>query len=643
MLRSSEPWKPHGYQLEGVEHLCGKRVAALFWEPGCGKTTTTLAAFSRLVESGQATKMLVIAPLRVCQLVWEQEAKRWDQFRNLRFSFLHGPDKDKRLAEDADIYLINCEGVTWLAKKFWNQRLPFDVVAVDELTKFKNQQARRSKALLPHMQRMPFKWGLTGTPIPNGYMDLFGQMLLLDGGAALGRYITHYRDMYFDKGWDGFTYVLRRGADKLIEARVAPYVHRVEASKLPPLITDVRRTELPAGAKKLYARIVKDMLLELPEGGVTAANAAALYSKLKQLANGAVYLSDTGTPLEEGVTQKYAVLHDAKLDMLDELVEEMAGQPLLIGYQFKHDLARMRERFGERLTYIRSGATTKEVEVIEQAWNRGQIQCLAAHPASVGHGLNLQLGGACHVCWFSVTTNYEHYDQFLRRILRQGNSAEHVVNHILVVEDTYDEADLAAVQSKGERERTFLQGVKEYLRKADTEAVRNAADTKETKMVKKLGFGRSAVVEEDDEEDDLEPVVQKGLRHSVSPEPAEDEDEDEEEDEAAQRRAIRNKLRARLSKSEGEGEDEGEDEDEDEDSPATIASKLLRNTTARLVETQAVGAEIDKPAPRRAPRKTSEPETVASPEPLPENSGPGQLSSFADLLEALAAVIRKAS
>lgn len=290
---SHEPWSPHPYQKRAAEFLCGQNSAALFLDPGLGKTAITLAAFASLVSRGTASRMLVIAPLRVIQTVWRQEGQKWSQFRHLRFSVLHGPKKKDRLKDDADIWLINPEGVQWLATEFFGRNLPFDTVVVDELTKFKNSRAVRSKALRPRLKGARRRWGLTGTPIPNGYLDLFGQFLMLDDGAALGKYVTHYRDTYFQPDFNGFDYVLQPGAAARIEARIEPYVLRMSAEDyidLPPLLEDVRYVELEPSARAVYQQMKNQMLAELPEGTVTGANAAAVYSKLKQMANGSVYL-----------------------------------------------------------------------------------------------------------------------------------------------------------------------------------------------------------------------------------------------------------------------------------------------------------------------------------------------------------------
>lgn len=473
---SHEPWQAHAYQRRASEFLRGQGAAALFLDPGLGKTSIVLDAFNRLKQAGIARKMLVVAPLRVCQTVWRQEAQKWTEFRDLRISLLHGDKKADRLKDDADVWLINPEGVKWLRDKMLGHGFPFDTVVLDELTKFKNHSADRSKFIRALIKHAPRRWGLTGSPAPNGYMDLFGQMLALDDGAALGKYITHYRDQYFQVDYDGFTYDLQPGAAKRIEDRLRPYVLRMSAEEyleLPPLVDDVRELDMEPAARKTYSTMKKDMLAELPEGVVTGANAAAVYSKLKQMANGAVYVNDA---------HDVAQIHNTKLDALDDLVEELAGGQLLIAYEFQHDVERLKKHFSDKLSVI-SGASENKINVIVDAWNAGRIELLACHPASAAHGLNLQYSGCAHVCWFSPPWDLELYQQFIRRIHRQGNEAQRVVNHLLCVKDTIDELALAALRDKDTTQSRLLRGLNtEILRDAETQAGGVPVETRTVQM-----------------------------------------------------------------------------------------------------------------------------------------------------------------
>jgi len=481
-----------------VEFLTQQNAAALFLDPGLGKTSITLSAFAHLHATNLARRALVVAPLRVIQTVWKQEAQKWTQFRHLRFATLHGPKKGEVLKSSlkddaADIYLINPEGCQWLAQwladQFCGRRLPFDTVVIDELTKFKNHKAVRSKTLRPLLRTVARRWGLTGTPVPNGYMDLFGQFLMLDDGAALGKYVTHYRDQYFTPDFNGFDYVLQPGAAARIEAKVAPYVLRMSAEDyltLPPLVEDIRYVELDPEARRAYDRMKKEMIAELPQGTVTGANSAAVYSKLKQMANGAVYLSDDLRPT--GMQNRESVnLHDAKLDAVEELVEELAGQPLLLAYEFNHDLERLLERF-PGTPYLGAGVNGKRTQELVDEWNAGKHFLLLAHPASAGHGLNLQGAGAAHIAWFGPTWDLELYEQFIQRVHRQGNTAGRVVNHLIVAKGTIDELVIDALRDKATTQDKLLSALNtEILRDAEGPASGRYEATKESTVeIRKL-------------------------------------------------------------------------------------------------------------------------------------------------------------
>lgn len=464
---SWKPWEPLPYMDRAAEFLTQQHVGGLPLEPGGRKTSIVLEAFRRLRERGRADTMLIVAPLRVCRQQWRQEAAKWEQFKDFKFSLLHGDKKEERLKDDADIWLINPEGTPWLADRFFGRSLPWDVFCVDELTRFKNSQAERSKKLRPRLKNVGYRWGLTGSLAPNGYMDLFGQMLLLDDGAALGRYITHYRDQFFTVGYDGFTYELMPGAEQRIINRIQPYWFKMDPAdyaQLPPLVDDPREVELSPAQRKLYDKMKKDMIAALPEGIITAANSAACYSKLSQMANGAVYVGD----------QKQAVshIHDLKLEIVDELVEELNGQPLLIAYEFNHDLDRLKawhlERFKAPLPYLGKGTTAKQEEEYIAKWNRGELPVMAAHPASAGHGLNLQGASASHVAWFSITWDFELYDQFIRRIRRSGTEAHQIFNHLIVVKGTIDELKLSALRDKDFTQRSLLTALNAVILSDDT-------------------------------------------------------------------------------------------------------------------------------------------------------------------------------
>lgn len=461
-------WVPHKYQEEAVKFLLSRHSAGLFLDPGLGKTSITLAALTVLKEKGMLGKVLLIAPLRVCYLVWAKEVKKWADFKGLRVTILHGPHKDEALNEEADIYCINFEGLKWLLKPEFRispsgkkkipivniqrwQELGFNHLVIDELSKFKHTSSSR---FLMFKQVIPFfktKWGLTGTPASNGLLDLFGQCYVLDGGAALGKFITHYRYKYFHRDNSGFSWEINHGAEQQIYEKISPLVLRMgeDLIDMPDLVQRNIRVDLPDKLKKPYKQMERDLITKLEADRLVAKNAGVASSKCRQISNGAVYL----TPEIESVLRprdagkEWLDLHNAKLDALEELIEELQGQPLLVAYEFQHDLERILNRFGKNTPYIGAGVGMKQTLKIEKDWNEGKIPLLLGHPASMGHGLNLQERG-CHICWFTPTWDYELYDQFNRRVRRQGNKANRVYVYRIITRNTVDERVIKALRSK---------------------------------------------------------------------------------------------------------------------------------------------------------------------------------------------------
>lgn len=427
--------------------------------------------------------MLVIAPLRVCRQTWRQEGQKWTEFQHLNFALLHGPKKLEALKSGADIYLINPEGIAWLCQQYFGRSLPFDIVCIDELTKFQNASADRSKALQPRLSGVRYRWGLTGSLFAKGHMSIFGQQKILDDGAALGRFITHYRDKYFQCGFDGFTYDLLPGAERRITSQLAPYwfyMDDKDYSELPPLIDVPRIAEMSKPERKLYDQMKNQMLADLPDGRVTAANAGACYSKLAQMANGAIYNEN----------RDVFHIHDLKLDMLDELFDELDGEPLMVGYEFNHDLDRVREWYrkktGEELPYLGNGTTHKQEDQWVRDWNLRRLPLLLAHPQSAGHGLNMQEGQAYNVAWFSVTWDWELYDQFIRRVRRSGNESARIFNHLLIIKGTLDDLKLAAIKEKDFTERNLIVSLNTQILSEEAQGQQHATSNGDMRMVQKL-------------------------------------------------------------------------------------------------------------------------------------------------------------
>lgn len=480
-----KPWTPHGYMKKAVKFLLEHACAALFLDPGLGKTSITLAAITMLIRRKLINKVLIVAPLRVAGSTWPREIKKWTDFRGLRYVILHGRDKDKLLHEDADIFIINFEGLEWLldvtkvkgknkkikvivdVKRF--KKLGFDTLVVDELSKLKNTDTVRFKAVKQILHTFSRRWGLTGSPAANGLLDLFGQAYVIDMGNALGQYITHYRTEYFVPNRDGYNWDLAEGSEQRIYRALAPLVLRMSASdylELPREIPNTIFVDLPPEARRVYDELEKDLITAIENGEVVAANSAVASGKCRQVASGGVYLTPDVTELiKPGKrTREYAFLHHEKTDALCDLIDELQGSPILVGYDFGHDLTRIRERLGD-VPYIGGGVSLKRSRELEKQWNAGKLPYLFAHPTSIAHGLNLQ-ESAHHIGWYTLTWNYEEYDQFIRRVLRQGNTSERVFVHHLIARDTVDEyAVLPALGRKRRGQNALFEGLKELQRR----------------------------------------------------------------------------------------------------------------------------------------------------------------------------------
>jgi SNF2 family DNA or RNA helicase len=462
-----------------VKFLLEHAAAALFLDPGLGKTSITLAAIKLLKKKKLLSKVLLIAPLRVCHSVWPNEVTKWRDFNGLRVVVLHGPYKDDLLEEEADIYVINPEGLEWLLQvqktksaagktrvsvdlRRW-KKLGFDTLVIDELSKFKHVNTNRFKSMKLVIHTFARRWGLTGSPASNGLLDLFGQCYMLDEGRSLGRYITHYRGTYFDQGYDGFSYTLKDGADQLIYERLRPLALRMgdELLDMPKLVENNIFVTLPDNVVKIYEQLEDDLIAKLEEGVVTAKTAATASMKIRQVAAGGIYLDPDVITLVKLPTSKktWVDLHEAKLDALEELIEELQGSPLLVAYDFQHDLARIQKRFGKDVPFIGGGVSVKKSTELEQAWNRGELPYLFGHPQSIAHGLNLQEVGQ-HVAWHTLTWDYELYDQFIRRVRRQGSKARRVFVHHILAEGTIDESILGALKMKRKGQNALFSALK---------------------------------------------------------------------------------------------------------------------------------------------------------------------------------------
>ena len=453
-------WEPHEYQKEAVKFLVEKGSAALWLDPGLGKTAVVLSAFRILKLKGMAKKMLVIAPLRPVHSVWPAEAKKWEQFADYSVGVLHGGKKGQVLKQQHDIYVINFEGLGWLSSQLNGKDWPFQILTVDEISYMKNTQTQRFKTIKPLLDKFDRRWGLTGSPAPNSLLDIFGPQLILDQGATFGPYISRFRTEYFfPSGYGGYEWKLQSDGEARIHAALAGKVLRMAALDhldLPELTYNDIMVDLPPNARKLYDAFENNLTVELNSGNVTAVNAAVAVMKGQQIANGGSYLDDDGS----GNARISTHLHDAKTEAVLDLVEELSGQPCIIGYHFAHDLERLKAAF-PNAPIIGSGVVGHKLDSIIDDWNAGKTSVLLAHPMSAGHGLNLQ-GTGHAVIWYSLTWSLEIYEQFIRRLWRQGQK-NHIVVHHIMAKDTIDEAIMMAIRRKDKTQQTLLTAVRDYV------------------------------------------------------------------------------------------------------------------------------------------------------------------------------------
>lgn len=490
LRKSAVTWVPHKYQGKAVTKLMDNAAQMLLASPGAGKTAITLDAFRRLQDRGVARRALIIPPLRPAYLVWPAEVDKWKQFEHLTYSVLHGNDKEERLQDDVDLFIMNWEGLEWLlgAESFKTQTgrtgvqldlkrlkdLEIDTLVYDELTKAKNHQSVRFQMLKQIIPLFARRWGLTGSPAANGLMGLFGQTYVVDGGRTFGPYITQYRNKYFvQHPWKKFQWDLKTEKDhgmdgeKAIFDAIKPVAHRVDAGdhiKMPKPVPLKVEVELPPKVQAIYDMMEEDLFALIDTGKKnlvlpsTAANSGVALGKCRQIASGALYL-DAGMTLKGfktiAGTRDYVSLYDAKLDALEERLDELQGQPYLLGYEYQHTLDRILKRFGKQVTVFGGSGDMADEKRIEDAWNAGDVPFLIGHPQSIGHGLNLQ-GNSQNVGFFDPIWDYELYDQFVRRVLRQGNRfawvyVDHYVARGTVDETIFQVSSLDGHKAKGQQ------------------------------------------------------------------------------------------------------------------------------------------------------------------------------------------------
>ena len=450
-------YSPHDYQKYAAKYIESHPIAAVLLDMGLGKTSITLTAVNDLMfDSFEVHKILILAPLRVARNTWGAEIEKWDHLKGLKYSVAVGTAAERiaALKAEADIYIINRENVQWLISE---SGIPFDfdMVVIDELSSFKNHQTNRFKALMKVRPKVKRIVGLTGTPSSNGLMDLFAEFRLLDMGERLGRFIGQYRTAYFqpDKrnGQIIFSYKPLPGAEKQIYDKISDITISMKSTdhlQMPELINSRYTVYLSEKEDSRYADLKKDLVLQLPDGEITAANAASLSGKLSQMANGAIYNDK----------QEVMEIHSRKLDALEDIIESMNGRPLLVAYWFRHDL----DRISERLESLHIPFSKLDTTASIRRWNSGELPVALIHPASAGHGLNLQSGGSALV-WFGLTWSLELYQQTVARLWRQGQESETVVVQHIITKGTIDERIMKALSGKDSTQAALIDAVRAVL------------------------------------------------------------------------------------------------------------------------------------------------------------------------------------
>lgn len=453
----------HAYQRACVDHIIKTPYCGIFLDMGLGKTVSTLTAINYLMfDYLEVNNVLVIAPKRVAETVWQEEAEQWDHLKHLRFSKIIGTQfqRVKALNEKADIYVISRDNIAWLCAFYGGMRLPFDMIVVDELSSFKSYKSQRFKSLKVCQPTFKRFVGLTGTPAPNGLIDLWPQIYLMDRGQRLGKTITNYRSTYFRPGKTNgnvvYSYNLLANSENLIHEKIKDICISMKAEdyiQMPVRTDNFIKLRLPEDLKKKYREFEREKVLELIDTEnnesteINVINAAALSNKLLQFANGAMY--DEHSEVHE--------IHSIKIDALKEIIEDANGKSVLVAWTYRFDR--------DRLMKALSKYNPRELKTAQDIsdWNNGNAQVMLAHPASAGHGLNLQAGGSI-VVWFGLTWSLELYQQFNARLYRQGQQKHVIINHLVMI-DTHDVDVISAIKQKATKQNGLMESIKAKIEK----------------------------------------------------------------------------------------------------------------------------------------------------------------------------------
>lgn len=446
----------HPYQNRAISFIKEKKKVGLFLDLGLGKTTSTLTTIQDLKSEGKIKRSLIIAPLRVANSVWKQESEKWEHLLDLDFAIVTGGEENRlrALKTKADVYVINRENVKWLIDLCVKKRaFPFDFVAVDESSSFKSHKAQRFKSLCRSIDKIKYMVLLTGTPAPNNIMDLWSQIYLLDKGDRLGKNITEFKNRYFmQTGYGGYAYQMISGSDQKVRDKIKDVCLSMEAKDyldMPQRIDIAVNCDMPVDAEQKYLEMQENFYLELSDDKeIVASHAAVIAGKLLQFCNGAVYDDE----------KEYHVLHDEKIEALKDIIDDNSNENILVAYNYKSDLERLKKAFPYAVTLDRKGACVPK-------WNNGEIKIMLAHPASAGHGLNLQKGGSL-IVWFGLNWSLELYQQFNGRLYRQGQEKPVRIIHIISkISKGYslDEAVMSAIDRKAKNQDQLIQFLKEKI------------------------------------------------------------------------------------------------------------------------------------------------------------------------------------
>ena len=460
-------FNPRPYQKRSIDFVLNNPLSALFLDMGLGKTVSVLTAFDKLkYDRGEVQSLLVIAPLRVALLTWRQEAAKWDHLRHLRVNLIHGPEKQKALEAQADVYVINYDGLLWLkeiaASTTRRSTLPcIDMVVFDESTFIKNNSAKRTKVCRTLFRNTPKKTILTGTPMPNSLQDIWSQIVVLDGGQRLGSTFSFFKKQHFiSGGYGGYQLFPVRGATERVTELISDISLTMKAEdylEMPEEIVNQVNVCLPKKQKELYEEFEKKFFLELEnEDEIEAFNSASLAMKLRQFTQGFIYD-------EDGVAHE---LHTKKIEALEEIIDN-TGSPILIAFQFKHEVKTLTDKFPDMKFIYGDTKPADTIKYIDK-WNKRELRYLAVHPASMSHGVNAQAGGNV-IVWYGLSYSYEQISQLNARLVRQGQEASTVIIHYLIMEDTIDEAIMAAIKDKEKGQDKFL----DYMRRRRNEKKEN--------------------------------------------------------------------------------------------------------------------------------------------------------------------------